>query len=249
MNSVQCIMHCVRTFILLKNCHIWLGSCMEKKALTISNWVYFYSLSDNIVRIMYCTYFLFLVSYSLPPASSQPFSATVFYYCWYKSRSFSQKKSESYSVLLKWGSMLLCKSLLITEYSGHVPPKSWSFLGMLMGHKGSELHLPLYHVLPGHFWAGHLTPHLLFSVNGNSRIFPLVFPAFGNKECFNAKPASSVERSFRVLPLQLTHKISGIAMGYFQHNNLSSLIFIQSAYSLVIFQEFPKPPQPCGRIR
>lgn len=25
--------------------------------------------------------------------------------------------------------MLLCKSLLITEYSGHVPPESWSFLG------------------------------------------------------------------------------------------------------------------------
>lgn len=132
MNSVQCIMHCVRTFILLKNCHIWLGSCMEKKALTISNWVYFYCLSDNIVRIMYCTYFL-IFSFILPPPSSQPFTATVFYYCWYKSRSLSQKKSESYSVILKWGYKLLCKSLLITEYSGHVPLKSWSFFRMLTG--------------------------------------------------------------------------------------------------------------------
>lgn len=31
--------------------------------------------------------------------------------------------------------MLLCKSLLITKYTGHVSPKSWSFLGTLTGTK------------------------------------------------------------------------------------------------------------------
>lgn len=100
---------------------------------------------------MYCTYFLFLVSYSLPP-SSQRFPATVFYYCLYKSRSFSQKKknSESYSVILKWGYKLLCKSLLITEYSGHLPLKSRSFFRRLTG---TQRHWALSPALSWASWA------------------------------------------------------------------------------------------------
>lgn len=197
MNSVQCIMHCVRTFILLKNCHIWLGSCMEKKALTISNWVYFYCLSDNIVRIMYCTYFLFLVSYSLPLPLHSPSLKQYFITAYRNPGHFhkKKKKSESYSVILKLGYKLLCKSLLITEYSGHVPLKSWSFFRRLTGTPRLR---PLSPTLPCASWAFlSWTSHIslaLFSKMGRAEYFLWLFLPLEAK-CFNAKPASSVSHA------------------------------------------------------